>query len=129
MIVSNQGAVAQRLDVGTAQAVTAQNSGSAFGQFSRQCAGVGCWVTGLPPVVTVGPGRTATWSGEVRLTAPANPVTVHTGGGVYSELPQDPVPWRAIALLVLGALILAALIAVIVRRRPRTPSSRPSRAE
>lgn len=283
VVVSNPGGTAERLDVGTAQAVTAQNSGSAFGQFSRQCAGAGCWVTGLPPVVTVGPGaglplrftvtvpagtrpgqylagiaaepaarpaavrvgragrssaraviidqvivgvavtvgrlarlhtalvispvtagsvgpmprlyvpvhnsgqtfaratgtvacragqgprrryrvimetvlpgqgavlpvnaprlsgataactvrlhtgpgRTATWSGEVRLTAPANPVTVHTGDGVYSALPQDPVPWWAVALLVLGGLILAALIAVIVRRRPRTPGS-PSRAE
>lgn len=280
VLISNQGGTAERLKVGTALAVTAQNSGSAFGQFSRRCAGAGCWVTGLPATVTVGPaaslavrftvsvpagtrpgqylagiaaepatrpapvrlgpggrssaraviidqvivgvavtvgpraglrtavvispvtagsvgpmprlyipvhntgqtfaratgfvschpgggprhryrvvmdtvlpgqgavlpvnaprlsgrsapctvrlrtgpGQVATWSGLVSLAGPAHTVTVHTGDGVYAVLPQHQVPGWAIALLVLGGLILAGLIVLILRRRPRAAGPPP----
>ena len=55
-IVSNDGTRTERLRVGTSRGLTAANSGSAFGSFSRTCAGVGCWVTGLPATVTLVPG-------------------------------------------------------------------------
>jgi hypothetical protein len=44
-------------------------------------------------------------------------VTIHTGNGAYSTLPDNPVPAWAIALMVLGGLILAALVAILVLYR------------
>jgi hypothetical protein len=56
VILRNDGTATERLRVGTSNGITAANSGSAFGGFSRKCAGVGCWVTGLPGTVTLPPG-------------------------------------------------------------------------
>jgi len=55
-IVSDDGTRTERLMVGSSRGITAANSGSAFGSFSRACTGVGCWVTGLPATVTLAPG-------------------------------------------------------------------------
>jgi len=270
-IVSNDGTRTERLMVGSSRGLTAANSGSAFGSFSRACAGAGCWVTGLPATVTLIPGtgralgfrvavppgtppgqylagitvvaaapprsvrikshghvsvnvividqvtvgvaitvgslprlrtrlvvpavtagsigslprlyvhvrntgqtfahasgtvscraggqdrlfrvlidtvlpggqavlpinapglgsgalpcavslrddagHTVTWSGTVDTIAPAPTKTIHTGNGAYSTLPDNPVHGWAIALMVLGGLILAALVSVLVRYR------------
>lgn len=59
VVVSNAGATTERLRIGTAPGLTAQNSGSAFGGLSARCAGAACWVTGLPATVTLAP-RTET---------------------------------------------------------------------
>jgi hypothetical protein len=56
VVISNDGTGTERLRVGTSNGITAANSGSAFGRFSPRCAGVGCWVTGLPATVTLAPG-------------------------------------------------------------------------
>jgi hypothetical protein len=55
IVVSNVGSSTITLRLGTSDGVTAANSGSAFGPLATPCAGVGCWVTGLPKTVTVRP--------------------------------------------------------------------------
>src|SRR5713226_8762329 len=54
------------------------------------------------------------WSGIVDMAAAAPAPTIRVGEGAYATLPRDPVPRWAIALIVIGGLILAALVAVIV---------------
>jgi hypothetical protein len=67
-----------------------------------------------------GAARAVTWSGIVQFPDPAPATTVHTGNGVYSAVPRDQVPPWAIVLMVLGALILATLLALLLRRRSRS---------
>jgi hypothetical protein len=55
IVVSNVGSTPITLRLGTSNGVTAANSGSAFGPLATPCAGIGCWVAGLPKTVTVGP--------------------------------------------------------------------------
>ena len=65
-------------------------------------------------------GHAADWSGTVDVATPAPVRTIHTGAGAYSTVPAgNPVPAWAIALLVMGALILAALVRILwLYRRP-----------
>ena len=53
IVVINVGSAPITLRLGTSNGATAANSGSAFGPLTRPCAGIGCWVTGLPETVTV----------------------------------------------------------------------------
>jgi hypothetical protein len=68
-------------------------------------------------------GHAVDWSGTVGVTTPARVRTVHTGVGAYSTVPDNSVPAWAIALMVIGALILAALVSVLVvyRKAGRRP--------
>jgi hypothetical protein len=70
-----------------------------------------------------GPGLTARWAGRVTVPAAPRIRIVHTGPGVYSVLPDNGIPPWAIALMVLGALVLAALVLLLFRRRGRGPAS------
>jgi hypothetical protein len=73
-------------------------------------------------------GHLVTWSGVVRLPAATLIRTVETANGVYASVPQNTVPPWAIALMILGALVVALLIAVLVRsRRARRPAPRAAR--
>ena len=67
-----------------------------------------------------GNGLTASWAG--RVTVPASPRTriVHTGPGAYSVVPANGIPAWAIALLIVGVLVLAAMAAVLLRLRRRS---------
>ena len=88
---------------------------------------------GLPEGVTMpcvvrlryGHGLTARWAGLVTVPAPPRERIVHTGPGAYSVVPDSGIPPWAIALIVLGVLILAALALLLLRmrRQLRTPSS------
>jgi hypothetical protein len=64
-----------------------------------------------------GAASPVTWTGTVAPATDPPPLTVHTGDGAYSTVPRNPVPLWAVVLMVLGALILAALLAVLVRQR------------
>jgi hypothetical protein len=55
IVVSNVGVTTITLRLGTSDGVTAANSGSSYGPLVTPCRAIGCWVTGLPPTVTVGP--------------------------------------------------------------------------
>jgi len=80
----------------------------------------------MPCTVTLGYGKglTVGWAGSVTVPAPPRQRVVHTGNGVYSVLPSATIPPWAIALLVLGVLVLAALAVLLVRMRRRDLASR-----
>lgn len=70
-----------------------------------------------------GAGPVAFWSGTVTLPSRSQKKVIHTGNGVYTTLPDNAVPPWAIALMVIGALILMALMVLLVlqrRQRQRT---------
>lgn len=82
---------------------------------------------GLPEGTTVpcqvrfryGRGLTVSWAGLVALPAPPHARLVHTGPGAYSVVPVQGTPPWAIALIVIGALTLAALVVLLLRVRRR----------
>ncbi len=65
-------------------------------------------------VISYGKGQTVRWSGPVAL--PGTPATriVHTGPGTYAVVPVGGIPGWAIALLIAGGLILAAVLILLV---------------
>jgi LPXTG-motif cell wall-anchored protein len=69
-----------------------------------------------------GHGQVATWAGSVTVPSPPRTRIVHTGPGAYSVLPAGGVPTWAIALLVIGVLVLAALAVLLLRRRRHSPA-------
>jgi hypothetical protein len=90
-IVSNDGTKTERLMVGTSRGLTAANSGSAFGSFSRTCAGVGCWVTGLPATVTLAPGTGRALGFRVAVPAGTRPGQYLAGITVVAAAPPRSV--------------------------------------
>jgi hypothetical protein len=84
-------------------------------------------------LIHYGPGLTASWAGMVTVPAPPRTRTYHTGPGAYSVVPPSGIPAWAIALFVLGALVLAVLAVLLRRSRSRRrpantplPSSAPA---
>jgi len=65
-----------------------------------------------------GNGQQVSWAGLVTIPAPPRTRIIHTGNGVYTVVPVGIPPW-AIALLVLGGLILAAVAVLLFRMRKR----------
>jgi hypothetical protein len=89
-----------------------------------------------------GTGRPVTWSGGVNVPPRIITRIYHPAKGVYVSLPEQTVPPWAVALMVIGGLILASLLAVLMqsrrrlarpipaartakRGRPRVPARRP----
>jgi hypothetical protein len=69
-----------------------------------------------------GHGLAVSWAGPVAVPAPPHVRVIHPqGGGSYAVIPADSPPAWAIALVVLGALILAVLTALLLRTFRRTP--------
>jgi len=62
-------------------------------------------------------GRTVSWAGQITIPAPPRSQIVHTGHGAYSVVPVAGIPLWALALFVIGALILAALAVLLFRMR------------
>ena len=62
-------------------------------------------------------GLIARWSGWVTVPVPPPTRIVHTGPGAYSLVPVNGIPTWAIALIVIGALVLAALVVLLLRLR------------
>jgi hypothetical protein len=94
-IVSNDGTRTERLRVGTARGLTATNSGSAFGGFSQTCAGVACWVTGLPTTVTLVPGTGRALGFLVEVPAGTHPGQYLAGITVAAAAPPRSVRVKA----------------------------------
>ncbi|MGH3258145.1 MAG: hypothetical protein ACRDOU_22600 [Streptosporangiaceae bacterium] len=94
-IVSNEGSRTERLRVGTSRGITAANSGSAFGSFSRTCTGVGCWVTGLPATVTLVPGTGRAIGFRVAVPAGTRPGQYLAGITVVAAAPPHSVQLRS----------------------------------
>ncbi|HEY3905431.1 MAG TPA: DUF916 domain-containing protein [Streptosporangiaceae bacterium] len=77
-IITNQGDKTETLLVLVSKGVTAANSGSAYQTQTGRCSGADCWVSGLPPAVTLPAGtrRLLTFKVEVpRRTAPGQYLT------------------------------------------------------
>jgi hypothetical protein len=72
--------------------------------------------------IDYGAGLVARWAGLVTVPAPARSRTVHTGPGAYSVVSGGGIPVWVIALLAVGALVLATGAgagAVLLRQRRR----------
>jgi hypothetical protein len=91
VIVRNDGTATERLRVGTSNGITAANSGSAFGGFSRKCARVGCWVSGLPATVTLAPGTGLALGFRVAVPAGTPPAQYLAGITVAAAARPRPV--------------------------------------
>ena len=66
-----------------------------------------------------GNGLIVRWAGLVSVPAPPPERIVHTGPGAYSVVPDAGIPAWAVALLVVGVLVLAAMAAVLLLRLRR----------
>jgi hypothetical protein len=62
-------------------------------------------------------GTLISWSGIVSLPSQVRTRTYHPAKGVYVSLPESTIPGWAIALLVLGGLILFTLLTLVILRR------------
>jgi hypothetical protein len=69
-------------------------------------------------------GATVTWSGSVNVPPETVTRTYHPAKGVYVSLPESTIPSWAVALMVIGVLILASLAALVIqhRRQQRRPA-------
>src|ERR1017187_10530687 len=67
-----------------------------------------------------GNGLIARWAGSVTVPVPPRTRIIHTGPGAYSVVPDAGIPVWAIALLVIGVLLLAAMAVVLLRQRRRS---------
>jgi hypothetical protein len=124
-IVSNDGTRTERLRVGTSRGITAANSGSAFGSFSRTCAGVGCWVTGLPGTVTLAPGTGLALGFRVAVPAGTRPGQYLAGITVAAGAPSRSVRLRShghvsVSVVVVDEVTVGVAITVGSLARLRT---------
>jgi hypothetical protein len=62
---------------------------------------------------------TASWSGSVAVPVPPATRIIHTGPGAYAVIPSSGVPAWAIAVIVIGVLVLAAASALLLQLRRR----------
>jgi hypothetical protein len=80
---------------------------------------------GLPTGTTVpclvqihyGKNQTVGWAGMVAIPGLPSTHVVHTGTGSYSQVPQGGIPGWAIALIAIGALLLAGVGFLLYRQQ------------
>jgi len=74
-----------------------------------------------PVELRYGHGLTSAWSGTIKIPTTPHFIIIHNGPGTYATLPAGGIPVWAIALIVTGALTLAALmtLTVLLLRRNR----------
>ena len=124
-IISNLGTRTERLLVGASRGVTATNSGSTFGSFSRACAGVGCWVTGLPATVTLAPGTGRALGFRVAVPAGTRPAQYLAGITVVAAAPPRSVQVKShghvsVSVTVIDEVTIGVAITVGSLARLRT---------
>jgi hypothetical protein len=90
-IISNQGTKRELLRVTTSQGVTAANSGSAFEGTTGWCAGVSCWIRGLPHVIALSPGARKLVAFRVTVPRWTRPGQYLAGVTVESAIRPRPV--------------------------------------
>jgi hypothetical protein len=105
-VVSNDGTRTERLRVGTSRGLTATNSGSAFGSFSQACAGVACWVTGLPATVTLAPGTGRALGFRVAVPAGTRPGQYLAGITVAAAAPPRSVRIKSHAHVSVNVIVV-----------------------
>ncbi len=107
IIIANLGNKTQKLKIGRALGITATNGGSAYRPLLGGCAGSGCWVTGLPRVVTLPAGTEERLNFTVRVPAFTAPGQYLGGISAGPYTPPPPV--------VLGSNKKSSTRAVIVQ--------------
>ena len=60
-----------------------------------------------------GTGQIASWAGLVSVPVPPRVRLIHTGPGAYAVIPAAGIPTWAIALIIVGVLVLAAVIVLL----------------
>jgi hypothetical protein len=65
----------------------------------------------------------ASWSGTVRLLSAVRQKVYHPADGVFVALPSQTMPAWAIALFIVGGLILAAMVLLVIRTRRKATTS------
>jgi hypothetical protein len=73
-------------------------------------------------LTTAGHRTFASWSGTVRLLSAVRQKVYHPANGVYVALPSQTMPPWAIALFIVGGLILAAMVVLVIRTRRKATS-------
>jgi hypothetical protein len=87
---------------------------------------------GLPEGTTVpctikihyGNGQTVSWTGMVAIPGAPSGRIVHTGPGTYSQIPSGGIPGWAIALIAIGAVLIALLVMLLFRLRRGRPDAK-----
>jgi hypothetical protein len=95
IVVSNIGSVTITLRLGTSNGVTAAYSGSAYGPLATPCREIGCWVTGLPLTVTVGPHSQQTVPFRVAVPAGTVPSQYLAGISATPATASKPVKLKS----------------------------------
>jgi hypothetical protein len=90
VVIGNPSAQTQKIRLGTADGLTATNSGSAYGPLESNCAGTSCWVIGVPGTVTLAPHSRAEVRFEVDVPKGTKPAQYLTG--IAATLAQAPKP-------------------------------------
>lgn len=88
VVVSNLGKKTEKLKIGRSTGVTASNGGSAYRPALRSCSGPGCWVTGLPRLVTL-PAHTVERL-NFKVSVPAGTARGQYLGGISAGLATKP---------------------------------------
>lgn len=90
VVVTNQGTAPETLAISPSTGVTAPNSGDAYTGYFKPCFGTGCWVSGLPSSVTLGPGQSQTI--PFTLTVPGGTAVKQYLAGITIQPAQTPQP-------------------------------------
>jgi hypothetical protein len=88
----NTGAVTERLRVGVTDGTTATDSGSAYGPLTSNCAGTACWVTGIPPTITLAPHTQEEVKFQVNVPGGTRPAQYLAGISATRDAASPPVP-------------------------------------
>ncbi len=91
VIISNEGTRSETLKLSGSTGITSPNSGSAFEGSFDKCVGVGCWVSGLPPKITLQPGARETVPFTVSVPSATGPRQYLAGITVEPNTPSPRV--------------------------------------
>jgi hypothetical protein len=110
VVLGNNKPVTQRLRVGLVDGTTATDSGSAYSELAPRCAGVGCWVTGIPQAITL-PPHSQDWL-RFRVTVPAGvrPAQYLAGIAVTPDVPPQPVQFRSSGHVATRVLVVSRVV-------------------
>jgi hypothetical protein len=106
VIITNMAKVSETLKVSPSTGFTSPNSASAFEDFFRPCVGTGCWVTGLPSLVTLAAGTSQSF--PFTVTVPNHVAPLQYLAGITAE------PNTSSAPVVVGRNGQASAQAVVV---------------
>jgi hypothetical protein len=108
VVVTNSSTAAQTLKMSASTGITATGSGDAYYGYFAPCTGTGCWVTGLPPTVTLPANGTQTV--PFTVTVPAGTAPMQYLAGITVEPTTTSAPTK------LGSKGGASAQAVIVHQ-------------